>query len=88
MKVYHGSYTEIVEIDLSKSRDNRDFGKGFYVTNIRSQAEYWAVRMGKLHGTEGVVTEFTLLYLKDWQKIYGMLKMELEMAKKSASSAG
>jgi hypothetical protein len=59
MKVYHGSYTEIVDIDLSKSRDNRDFGKGFYITNIRSQAEYWAVRMGKLHRTEGVVTEFT-----------------------------
>jgi hypothetical protein len=59
MKVYHGSYTEIIEIDLSKSRDNRDFGKGFYVTNIRSQAEYWAVRIGKLHNTEGVVTEFT-----------------------------
>jgi hypothetical protein len=59
MKVYHGSYTEIIEIDLSKSRDNRDFGKGFYVTNIRSQAEYWATRIGKLHNTEGVVTEFT-----------------------------
>jgi hypothetical protein len=59
MKVYHGSYTEIIEIDLSKSRDSRDFGKGFYVTNIRSQAEYWAARIGKLHNTEGVVTEFT-----------------------------
>ncbi|MDR0606423.1 MAG: DUF3990 domain-containing protein [Bacteroidales bacterium] len=59
MKVYHGSYTKIIEIDLSKSRDNRDLGKGFYVTSIRSQAEYWAVRMGKLHGTEGVITEFT-----------------------------
>jgi len=33
MKVYHGSYIEILEIDLSKSVINRDFGRGFYVTN-------------------------------------------------------
>lgn len=58
MQVFHGSYTEITEIDLSQSRDNRDFGKGFYVTNIRSQAEYWATRMGRLHRTDGIVTEF------------------------------
>jgi hypothetical protein len=59
MQVYHGSYKAIVEIDLSQSRDNRDFGKGFYVTSIRSQAEYWAIRMGRIHDTQGVVTEFT-----------------------------
>jgi hypothetical protein len=58
MRVYHGSYLEIIEIDLSKCRDNRDFGKGFYVTNIRSQAEYWATRMGRIHNTGGVITEF------------------------------
>jgi predicted RNA-binding protein YlxR (DUF448 family) len=40
MKVYHGSYTQINEIDLSFSQAGKDFGRGFYVTNIRSQAEY------------------------------------------------
>jgi hypothetical protein len=59
MQVFHGGYKEIIEIDLSRSRDNRDFGKGFYVTNIRSQAEYWATRIGRIHNTKGVVTEFT-----------------------------
>jgi hypothetical protein len=58
MQVFHGSYKDIIEIDLSQSRDNRDFGKGFYVTNIRSQAEYWATRIGRIHNSEGVVTEF------------------------------
>ena len=29
MKVYHGNYIEILEIDLSKSVINRDFGSGF-----------------------------------------------------------
>jgi hypothetical protein len=59
MQVYHGSYKEVIEIDLSQSRPHRDFGRGFYVTNIRAQAEYWATRMGRIHNTQGVVTEYT-----------------------------
>jgi hypothetical protein len=58
MIVYHGSYTEIREIDLSKCEPNKDFGKGFYVTNIREQAEIWAERMGRVHNCKGVVAEF------------------------------
>jgi hypothetical protein len=60
MTVYHGSYIEIFEIDLSKSVINRDFGKGFYVTKLRRQAEYWATRKGKQNKTKGFVTEFQL----------------------------
>jgi hypothetical protein len=59
MKVYHGSSVEIIDIDLSKCELHRDFGKGFYVTNIREQAEYWAKRKGKKTGNEGFVTEYT-----------------------------
>jgi hypothetical protein len=58
MKVYHGSYMLIDEIDLSECQPKRDFGRGFYVTKIRSQAEYWAERKGKEKNVEGVVTEF------------------------------
>ncbi len=47
MKVYHGGYVEISEIDLSKSVINRDFGRGFYVTKLQEQAAYWAKRKGK-----------------------------------------
>jgi hypothetical protein len=39
MQVYHGSYIEIFDIDLSKSQSNKDFGKGFYVTKFRNHAE-------------------------------------------------
>jgi len=56
MKVYHGSYTEINEIDLLKCKAGKDFGRGFYVTNILSQAEFWAARKGRKN--KGVVTEF------------------------------
>ena len=58
MKVYHGSYTEIETIDLSLCEIGKDFGQGFYVTNIRSQAEYWAIRKGKRYHNSGFVTEF------------------------------
>jgi len=58
MKVYHGSYTAIETIDFSFSRKRRDFGRGFYVTRLFSQAEYWAARKGDDHDTEGVVTVF------------------------------
>jgi hypothetical protein len=58
MKVFHGSFTAVSEIDLTKGRNNLDFGKGFYVTNIRSQAEYWATRTGRFHKTDGIVSEF------------------------------
>lgn len=59
MKVYHGSYTEIETIDLSKGELQRDFGRGFYVTKLREQAEYWATRKGNFNKTNGVITEFT-----------------------------
>jgi len=58
MKVYHGSFTEIKEIDLSKCEKNKDFGKGFYVTKNRKHAEEWAERIGNRNNATGFVTEF------------------------------
>ncbi len=58
MKVYHGSYMAIEEIDLSKAIANKDFGRGFYVTKFRHHAETWAAVMGRRYKAEGVVTEF------------------------------
>ncbi|MDR1919237.1 MAG: DUF3990 domain-containing protein [Tannerellaceae bacterium] len=58
MKVYHGSYTKIDSIDLSRCEPNKDFGKGFYVTKIYEQAVIWANRKGRDNHTNGVVTEF------------------------------
>ncbi|MFV0346883.1 MAG: DUF3990 domain-containing protein [Bacteroidales bacterium] len=57
MKVYHGSYIEITEIDLSQCEIGKDFGQGFYVTKIIEQANSWAERKGSDNGTLGFVTE-------------------------------
>jgi hypothetical protein len=58
MKVYHGSYTVISIIDLSKCEKHKDFGQGFYVTRFRKQAEEWAEKIGNKNNTQGIVTEF------------------------------
>lgn len=36
--LYHGSYTEVPDIDLSFCRSGLDFGKGFYLTSSYDQA--------------------------------------------------
>jgi hypothetical protein len=59
MQVFHGSYTEIESVDLSKCQSNKDFGRGFYVTKFRKQAEEWAEIIGKVNKVVGVVTEYT-----------------------------
>jgi len=56
--VYHGGYREIKEIDLSMAKPNKDFGMGFYTTNIREQAEAWAKIKGDIYGAVGIVTGF------------------------------
>lgn len=47
MILYHGSNVKINEINLSLCKPNKDFGKGFYLTSVRSQAEDMAVRRVK-----------------------------------------
>ena len=56
MKLYHGSNTEIIEIDLNKCKPYKDFGKGFYLTTIRAQAERMAQRVARIYGGKPCVT--------------------------------
>lgn len=62
MKVYHGSYTEIKAVDLSQCEPYKDFGKGFYVTKFKEQAEFWANRKGFPYKNKGVVSEFDFVF--------------------------
>ncbi len=58
MKLYHGSNILIEQIDLSKCKPYKDFGQGFYLTEIRDQAEQMARRTSAIYGGGPVVTEF------------------------------
>lgn len=44
MIVYHGSNTIVKKPSIDHSFRNLDFGKGFYVTTVKEQAERWAKR--------------------------------------------
>lgn len=58
MIVYHGSYMEIAAPDLAHSRENVDFGRGFYTTPFRGQAEKWCGRF-KRRGKNGVISRYS-----------------------------
>jgi len=74
MKVYHGSYTRIETIDLSQAEANKDFGKGFYVTNIKKHAKRWAERIAREHNAMPVVTEFLFYETAYIDSIYKVLR--------------
>ena len=38
MILYHGTNSDFSEIDLKKTKPYKDFGRGFYVTDIQRQA--------------------------------------------------
>ena len=49
MKLYHGSNIVIDQIDLSKCKPYKDFGQGFYLTEIKEQAEQMARRTSAIY---------------------------------------
>lgn len=54
MLLYHGSYCEVRQPDLAKCADFKDFGKGFYVTSSKEQAEKFidtSLKKAKAQGT-------------------------------------
>ena len=63
MRLYHGTNQKSFDkILLSKSKDNKDFGKGFYLTDDKQQAlELAKYRTNLLGGEPLVITyEFNL----------------------------
>ena len=45
LALYHGTCSEFNKIELNKSHNRRDFGKGFYTTVLRGQSKEWAYRL-------------------------------------------
>lgn len=58
MILYHGSSIEIATPDLVHSRSNVDFGRGFYTTPIRDQAEKWCGKF-KRRGKNGIISVYS-----------------------------
>jgi len=86
LTLYHGSNTVFDQISLVKSRNRRDFGRGFYTTTIREQAEQWAASLYKRYGGDG--KELYILKLGNAEQLYlktfdGLTLDWLDMIKKN-----
>lgn len=62
MIVYHGSNMIVDKPDVQHSFRNLDFGKGFYVTTVREQAERWARRKADMFkGTKPFLNVYEMI---------------------------
>ena len=60
MLLYHGSNTDIKVIDLAMCRPYKDFGRGFYLTVMKEQAEKMAKRVARIYGGAPVLNAFEI----------------------------
>lgn len=59
IRVFHGG-TETVKNPLVRvGRKDLDFGRGFYLTDIRSQAEGWAMRVARQRLEPAMLNEYS-----------------------------
>ena len=89
--VYHGTSFDFDAIDLAKSKDRRDFGKGFYTTTIQSQAESWAKNIALRNGINTCfvyVYEFTFDDSLKHKHFEGLNEEWLEFIKKNRALGG
>ena len=60
MKLYHGSNVEVKNPQVFESDRKLDFGTGFYLTDIREQAERMAVRVATIYGGTPILNIFDI----------------------------
>jgi hypothetical protein len=91
MTLYHGSNQTFSAVDLSKSKNRRDFGKGFYMTTIKGQAHEWAIKLFDRFGGDGIIVyEFELSNIDDLivKKFDGLSKEWLEFVMDNRTKGG
>lgn len=65
--LYHGSTLSIERPLAGVGRADLDFGKGFYLTSLRTQAEQWAVRMQLIRAQD---TAWLNIYEFDKEQVF------------------
>ena len=91
MVLYHGTAHLFDAVDLEKSHNRRDFGRGFYTTILESQAREWAYRQKlRMHAEKYYVYQY--LFTEDSNlnvKRFHALNQEwLEFIKENRSKGG
>ena len=73
MLLYHGSYAEIKDIQLSECASGKDFGKGFYLTTAYDQAKKFVRLSVKWNKTLGKIDEDTNI---GFVNVYKVISLE------------
>ena len=60
MIIYHGSNTDINNINLAMCRPYKDFGRGFYLTELKEQAGKMATRVARIYGGLPIINAFEI----------------------------
>jgi len=60
MMLYHGTNIDIQSIDLALCRPYKDFGEGFYTTEILEQAQKMAKRVARIYGGNPIVNMYEI----------------------------
>lgn len=74
--LYHGSYTVVQQPQTTLGRRCLDFGKGFYLTNIRQQAEHWAQLVTERKTRNGVAKLNVYLFDESLARQYRWLQFD------------
>lgn len=73
MILFHGTNTDIETIDLSRSLNHKDFGKGFYLTDSRETAIRMATKKARLFGGKATL----IIYEFDKSALHSDLKVKV-----------
>lgn len=61
MRLYHGSNVAVRRPSLQKSRKKTDFGRGFYTTTYKEQAEHWtSIKIDRAKTGRRIVSVFEM----------------------------
>ena len=66
--LFHGSYTEVTNPLVKLGRTKVDFGQGFYLTKLLSQAEAWALVIAERRQHANAVVSSFILNVDELEK--------------------
>lgn len=72
MILYHGTTVEIKSPEIITSEMGRDFGFAFYTTDIKEQAERWAVRKAKILSRKTKRQILPIVNIYEWHDADGL----------------
>ena len=72
MILYHGTTVEIRKPEIITNEIGREFGFAFYTTEIKEQAERWAIRRAKIQARKNKSQIMPIVNIYEWQDASGL----------------